>query len=194
MNILLDVFLEKKIPPSNRTVDMQRDEARLNYLYEKMNRVDSYINLSNVKASFIITSNAVIIALLVGNYSDFVSIFRTGKTAFLDDIALITIIATCIISLVYSLMVIYAQTKGQPNTESVFSFIDVKEKGLEDYKRMINEFSIESMIDSLIEQEHLMSGLVFKKFKYVNWSIYFLAASLCQLFIVVLISGVLNMI
>ena len=149
------------------------NKIHIELLKNNLSRFDSYFNLANVKASFIIPTNAIFIGIY-SNYLDKVSISTLSK---INIILVIICIVLLIISLFSSLLVILAFLKSGNNSKykSLLFFGSISEMSKDDFISQVKSTDEAKLETDYLEQIYLLSKSLKEKYSLLNISI----ATLC---------------
>lgn len=154
-------------------------EEKIEFYFKVLNRIDSYIQLANTKASNQITTLVTVtvaIATLVGWALD-PKDFKKLATLSFTDIALIIIFLyflwmSCKAYLICNSVIQpdlsrSKETNSLTNKSTIF-FSDIDSFLNEDYVKTVKDMNIDDSLDDLLGQIHVVSYIAQKKF--INYS------------------------
>jgi hypothetical protein len=165
-------------------------DLKLQFLYKTIDRIDHYINLANLKASFLIAMLGIFLAIFFGNYRDITSILGEGCLKRVDDILFFTIIATALVAISFPLKVIFArldsgETRGQ--YISIFYWASIRELSPEIYKSKFDDYEYEKIVDDVIRQIKVLSAIVHDKYRSVNHGVISIGIMLLQVLVLLIL-------
>jgi len=151
--------------------------TRYDFLKTSIARYDGYYNLAAVKASLLLTSNAIFLAPSLGQKSDFLALFGGGGAP--RVLALVSAMLS-LISIVYAALVIASHLGGASTRgyRSVFFTESVAERPFDDYAQSVADASEAAILEDLMRLAHLLAGGVAQKFRYINISLVALVAAI----------------
>ena len=158
--------------------DVGIDFTRLFYmLYQQM---DSQIILADSKAQLIITANAIIIASITLDQGALRRIVDAG-TALPDRIGLalsVLMIGSIILSVFFALATTRPNLAPPAQVVNLFFWGHAAQMPEPDYREQFMNMTIEEVKQSVLTQIHARSGVVARKFRFVQRSLDFLFVSL----------------
>lgn len=149
-------------------------------LSQTLDRVDSLINIVNIKAGFIITLNSTFLGLLLFKFKE---IIITTKCS--QGLLVLTVILS-ILSLFFSLLVVFPYLKSgnkARESNSILFYKSIYEMGLEKYKDHLSSITEEGIITDYSNQIFEISRGLSKKFQYITISLFLLFATIVSLVI-----------
>ena len=87
----------------------QEKDFKLQFLFKTLERIDQYVSLANLKASFLIAMLGIFLAVFLGNHKGLTSILGPGCLSQADDILFFTINVTALVTIWFPLKVIFAR-------------------------------------------------------------------------------------
>lgn len=165
-------------------------ELKLQFLFKTLDRIDQYINLANVKASFLLATVGIFLAIFFGNYKDITSILGEGCLRRVDDILFFTINVTALATIYFPLKVIFAriesgETPGQ--YISIFFWGSIKKLSYETYRNKFREYEYDNVVDDVIRQIKVLSDIAHDKYRLINYGVICLTIMLLQVFILLIL-------
>lgn len=144
--------------------------TRYDFLKTNISRYDGYYNLAAVKASLLLTSNAIFLAPALGQKSDFLgNLAGTGATPALIAAAAIF----SLVSITYSALVI-ASRLGRRRDGDFRSRMFSGSVATTDVEAYVDDIAVmdeSAILDDLSRVAHLLAGDITRKFRYVNASL-----------------------
>jgi hypothetical protein len=147
------------------------EEKRNEILRFIISRFDHYFNLANIKASLLLTINGVLIGVAFSTYLNlFNKAIRPGlKTCVQIGFSMSVILV--LISAYFALKVIFAFLKSGKRSldyHSLVFFGSIQEIEREIFVKKFQETSLDEINKDLIEQAHVLSSGLYKKYKHLN--------------------------
>ena len=153
------------------------DKSKIDFLMKTLARIDQNMMMANLKASFIMSADIIMIIMLMSNYEAYIKMYHLNqimvKTVFF------IMMGASVISLIMSLKIIIAFLASGSVPEmyrSLIYFGSIKDMSLAEYRDQINKADENVIIEDHIRQIHLLSSALHKKYLYINLSIYFFIA------------------
>ncbi|MEW5947581.1 MAG: Pycsar system effector family protein [bacterium] len=146
---------------------------RIELIEKTLARIDQNIMMANLKASFIMSANIIIIVLAMSGYKTCLEMLGNNRTAV--TAAFFIMIVASVASLIMCLKVVIAFLASGNMPEkyrSVIYFGSISGMSLYEYKERIDKISEEEILEDYIRQIHLLSAALIKKYIYINASIY----------------------
>lgn len=153
------------------------ENIKIKLLILTLERIDKNINLANLKASFALPANAVLLGFLIQGHLRFESLLINTFFDWLPNIVHFSTILCILISIIFSIYVIIASLKSRAVHSDYCSMIffgSIAKMDLDTFSKNVNEITRASFIDDLTRQVHLLSGISSNKFIHVNISMVFL--------------------
>ena len=147
-------------------------------------RMDGYFNVSNVKASLLITTNAVIMGTSVTSYLSLIDNVSLPSVIPYIKFGLSLTVILAIISTVFSLQVIFSYLKSGSRTlkyHSLIFFGSISQLDEETYIEEFSKASDEDHLNDILRQVYVLSRGLESKFKNVNRSVVFSGLSILML-------------
>lgn len=158
-------------------------ELKLQFLFKTLERVDQYISLANLKASFLIAMLGIFLAIFFGNYKSITSILGPGCLSRVDDILFFTINVTALVTIWFPLKVIFArlesgETPGQ--YISIFFWGSIKKLSYKTYRDKFEEYEYRNIVDDVTRQIKILADIAHDKYQSINRGVIFLIIMLLQ--------------
>lgn len=160
--------------------------TRYDFLKSLVARYDSYYNLAAVKASLLLTSNAIFLAPSLGEGSPWLKLAHGGASQILVVVSMLL----SLLSMIAAALVIasWLSRSGAVVRRHSLAFSEsVATYSADDYAGQVGIATRSAVIDDLARLAHLMASNLTSKFRYVNSSLVMLvAAVLCACMAVLL--------
>ena len=154
--------------------------TRYDFLKSLVARYDSYYNLAAVKASLLLTSNAIFLAPSLGERSPWLQLARPGGPS---HVLVVVSMLLSLLSMIAAALVIasWLSRSGAIVRRHSLAFSEsVATYSADDYAGQVGIATRKAVIDDLARLAHLMASNLTSKFRYVNISLVMLvAAVLC---------------
>jgi hypothetical protein len=173
-------------------IKMGDQELKLQFLFKTIDRIDHYINLANLKASFLIAMLGIFLAIFFGNYKQITSFLGQGCLNKVDDILFSTINVTTLIAICFPVRVLLArlesgEKKGQ--YVSIFYWGSIRELSYETYKNKFDEYEYVKIVDDVMQQIKVLSNIVYDKYQLINRGVFCIEVMLIQVFILLILKS-----
>ncbi len=164
---------------------MDETEVKLQFLYKTLDRIDHYINLANIKASFLIAAILAVIAFSFGNHNSIINILGTGCLNYVDDILFVTINLTGIVALFFAIKVIWARLDSGEKPGKYNSLLfwgSINKMALGTYQENIGKTTSDQITNDLTSQIKTLSKIVIDKYSLINKCVILVIIMLFQIF------------
>ena len=142
--------------------------TRYDFLKTAVARYDAYFNLLAVKASLLLTSNAIFLAPAVGQRSEFLASMQAGGA---PRVLLVAATLLSFVSLAFASLVM-ASWLGRPRRSLSLLFSDNAAAMTPDaYADEIARLDEHRALADLAQLAHLLATGITRKFRYVNFSL-----------------------
>lgn len=161
----------------------QERDFKLQFLFKTLDRIDQYVSLANLKASFLIAMLGIFLAVFLGNYKDVTLMLGTGCLSQADDILFFTINVTALVTIWFPLKVIFArldsgETPGEYH--SIFYWESIKRLSYETYRGKFDEYEYGNVVDDVTRQIKVLSDIAHDKYQSINYGVIFVIIMLLQ--------------
>ena len=165
-------------------------DLKVQFLFKTLDRIDQYIGLANLKASFLIATLGIFLAIFFGNYKSITSILGSGCLKWVDDILFFTIVVSALVTIWFPLKVISARLEsGETSGEyiSIFFWGSIKRLSYDTYRRKFDEYEYGNIVDDVIRQIKVLSDIADDKYRSINRGITCLTIMLLQILVLLLL-------
>jgi hypothetical protein len=145
--------------------------VRYDFLKTTIARYDAYFNLAAVKASLLLTSNAIFLAPALGQKGE---VFAVGNGA--AHALLILAAVLSLVSIVFAALVM-ASWLGRMRPQSLMFSDTVAATAPADYARSVAALDEVRALADMSQLAHLLATGITRKFRYVNLSLATLVAA-----------------
>lgn len=163
---------------------MEMEKTLINIL----KRIDNYINLANVKATLLLSTNAIFISIILSQYSDISVKPFIVLNVDIFNYLFFSVILFSSISLIFSLGVIFAFLKigNKEKYNSILFFGSIANMELVQFKSKISKIKKMEVDEDLIIQIHLLSRNLRNKYIKLNASCIFLGLAILAIIIIII--------
>jgi len=150
--------------------------TRYDLLKSVVARYDSYYNLAAVKASLLLTSNAIFLAPSLGEKSLWLKFADTTPAKWLASASMLLSLA----SMVAAAMVIaswLSRSRAMVDHHSIVFSESVEKQSPDEYAGSVTRATRQGLIDDLARLAQLMASNLASKFRYINASLAALVAA-----------------
>jgi len=156
--------------------------TRYDFLKASIVRYDGYYNLAAVKASLLLTSNAIFLAPALGEKGQLLGVMAGSSGS---RILIVASALASLVSIAFAALVIASFLTGRKwhHEQRSLAFSEsVAATNIEDYAKGVAEMSEAQLLADLSRLAHLLASGLSSKFRYVNISLATLVvAILCAL-------------
>lgn len=152
--------------------------TRYDFLKTIVTRYDSYYNLAAVKASLLLTSNAIFLAPSLGEKGHLLDAATHGTVA---QALLIFSAVLSLVSIVYAALVIASYLSSQKRAARHGSLVftrSVADMSVEDYTQGVEGVEEAAVIHDLAQVAHMLASGLASKFRYINFSLLALVSAI----------------
>lgn len=172
------------------------DVASLKPLELALQRIDAQIMLANLKASFILPANVVLIGFLINQRDAYLSLLSDSVVCWLPILTFNGVLLCTALSLLCAGSVIWSVLKTGNEKDGYQTLLfagGIKLLKLEGYQNRVCEMqaSPEIFKEDLTRQIHLLSGALLKKFRRTNWALGWLGIAVLQVLLMLSLSSFL---
>lgn len=138
-----------------------------------LQRIDTSLQLVTIKASLIIPADAVLLDSILskvtngGAPSRYIYLMQVGSA--------VLIFSSLIFSIIAILAFLRKDHGGKNTYQSLIFFGSIANLKVEDYVKRAEKARPEDLTADILRQIHLLSSVLLKKFRLLNWSLYSLA-------------------
>lgn len=132
----------------------------------------SQVAIADMKASMILAADALLITITLQLYQkDMLRAFDSAAPL-LDRVGyglIYGVLASLVASFGFALLVAYPRMPASPKP-NLFYFVDVIHMKMADYQRLFLQQSETEIVDQMVQENYILSRLVYKKFFHVQMS------------------------
>lgn len=175
------------MPRLPRSGDCMDFNTRYDFLKSSITRYDGYYNLAAVKASLLLTSNAIFLAPALGEKGQLLVIAESGAAA---RVLIVIAALASLSSMAFAALVIasFLTGRGRHDDRRSLAFSEsVAATPLDEYAKGIAELSETELLADLSRLAHLLASSLASKFRYVNISLSALVFAIVCAFVALLI-------
>ena len=157
------------------------DSEKYNAITFVISRYDTYFNLANIKASLLITTNAVLLGVAISSYIALLEKYPLIAGSWYIKSGMTASIALIIISCFFSLKVIFSFLSSGNRTADYHSLVffgSVCEMKRKTFITKFKEQTASELLTDLSEQAHILSCGLHEKYKNLNRSTIFCGLSI----------------
>lgn len=151
----------------------------IKYLLDKtISRIDTYINLVNTKAAFIVTFNTFIIGAIILNFERIISVPKIKPYPLIVIFLLFIIALSSAVSIGYVFQAVspFLKSGNRKNEYSTLLFFgSISEMPLDEYEDGVMSSNEKTIFKDLIRQNHVLATAASEKFDLLSKSIFCLA-------------------
>lgn len=132
----------------------------------------SQVAIADMKASMILAADALLITITLQLYQKDVLRAFDSAAPLLDRVGyglIYGVLASLVASFGFALLVAYPRMPASPKP-NLFYFVDVIHMKMADYQRLFLQQSETEIVDQMVQENYILSRLVYKKFFHVQMS------------------------
>ena len=126
----------------------------------------SQVAIADMKASMILAADALLITITLQLYQKDMLLAFSSAAPPLDRIGyglIYLVLASLVASFVFALLVAYPRMPSSPKP-NLFYFVDIIHMKMADYQRLFLQQSETEIVDQMVQENYIVSRLVYKKF------------------------------